>query len=91
MGLRPQDPQKGQGWDQEGPIRTARLWQLLSLLRDDQRPLAKKLSSSFASALGVCVQVCVGEGSHRFSSSHCKLGTGHTGHLPYPLSFSQYP
>lgn len=50
------------GLGQEGPIRTAQLWQLLSLLRDDQRPLARKLSSSLASALGVYVPGGWGEG-----------------------------
>lgn len=66
-------------------MRTAQLWQLLSIFQHGQSPLARKLSSVLASALGVYVW---GEGATNFSSPHCKLGTGHTGHLPYPISFS---
>lgn len=47
--------------------------------------LARKLSSVLASALSVYVW---GEGATNFSSPRCKLGTGQTGHLPYPISFS---
>lgn len=41
-------------------------------------PLAGKLSSVLASALGVCRG-----GSCHFSNTHHLAVTGHTGHLPY--------
>lgn len=80
MGLRTQDPQKGQGWGQEGPVRTAQLWQLLFLLQGGLSPLARELSSSLGSSLGVLRA----GGDTAFPAATVKLSTGHTGHLPYP-------